>query len=434
MRNGFRVYDSDTHVNPAAEVLERYVDPGFRPRLAELAPYRSPIGRRGRRLDGLHNYRVATKFYRRVLGEAAPRETFTGRETNGWAASMPRPGVQDDQAENRVKDMDDEGTDAHFLIPTSWVSLVGLPDPALEIGMIRAYHRHMADFCGQYPEAPQERDRGLHARRRRGGARDPRVGQFEVGGRGHAAARQGHPGGPPRPRADLAGRAGTRSADRPPQLYLEPALLPRLPGPLGQHLPRPPGVAPLGRDAVCRRRSSAAGIIDRYPGLRMGVLECGFGWLPFWARRMDEQAVYVGGTAPLKHAPSEYLTSGRFFCSIEHHEGEDMFNYVTGLLGDDVLMYASDYPHSECQFPIRWTTSSPGRASSRHSAESSSGTTRPGSTNRPERPTRNEARYLNRLSSPPRKPGVQGNRSNLAAPGSRFRGNDELAIRGIFGR
>ena len=29
MKNGFRVYDSDTHVNPAAEVLERYVDPGL---------------------------------------------------------------------------------------------------------------------------------------------------------------------------------------------------------------------------------------------------------------------------------------------------------------------------------------------------------------------------------------------------------------------
>ena len=28
MKNGFRVYDSDTHVNPAAEVLERYVEIG----------------------------------------------------------------------------------------------------------------------------------------------------------------------------------------------------------------------------------------------------------------------------------------------------------------------------------------------------------------------------------------------------------------------
>jgi predicted TIM-barrel fold metal-dependent hydrolase len=94
-----------------------------------------------------------------------------------------------------------------------------------------------------------------------------------------------------------------------------------------------------------------AGILDRYPDLRVGILECGFGWLPFWARRMNEQASYVGGTAALQHAPSEYLSSGRFFCSIEMHEGEDIFNIVSQFLGDDVLMYASDYPHPECRFP-----------------------------------------------------------------------------------
>ena len=151
MKNGFRVYDADTHVNPIAEVLDKYVDPGFRPRLAELEEYRLPVGQGAvAGVGGTHNYRVGTKYYRRVLGEKAPRETFTGRETRWMGSKMPRPGVQDDQAANRVKDMDDEGTDVHFLIPTSWLSVVGLPDPALEIGMIRAYHRHMTDFCGQF--------------------------------------------------------------------------------------------------------------------------------------------------------------------------------------------------------------------------------------------------------------------------------------------
>ena len=28
------------------------------------------------------------------------------------------------------------------------------------------------------------------------------------------------------------------------------------------------------------------GILDRHPSLRFGTLECGFGWLPFWAKRM----------------------------------------------------------------------------------------------------------------------------------------------------
>ena len=70
MKNGFRVYDSDTHVNPAAEVLERYVDPDFRARLGELSPYRFAVGQGAvGGVEGLHNYRVGTKYYRRVLGE-----------------------------------------------------------------------------------------------------------------------------------------------------------------------------------------------------------------------------------------------------------------------------------------------------------------------------------------------------------------------------
>src|ERR1700741_471759 len=105
MKNGFQVYDPAPHASPAAEVLERYVDPGFRPRLAELAPYRQASG------EGLHHYTFGRKFYRRFLGEAVPRESFTGRDSQWRGGKLPRLGVQNDQAENRVKDMDDEGTD-----------------------------------------------------------------------------------------------------------------------------------------------------------------------------------------------------------------------------------------------------------------------------------------------------------------------------------
>ena len=97
MRNGFRAYDSDTHVNPAAEVLDRYVDPGFRARLPELEPYRLPSGQAVEGESPMHQYRVGTKYYRRVLGEKAPADTFTGRETRWRGTKMPRPGIQDDQ-------------------------------------------------------------------------------------------------------------------------------------------------------------------------------------------------------------------------------------------------------------------------------------------------------------------------------------------------
>ncbi|HEU0217643.1 MAG TPA: amidohydrolase family protein [Stellaceae bacterium] len=350
MRNGFRVYDSDTHVLPAAEVLERYVDPAFRPRLAELAPYRVQARAANEDHGGLHNYRVATKYYRRILGEAGPRETHSGRESVWRGSRAPRPGVQDDAAADRVADMDDEGADVQFLIPTSWVSLCGLDDPSLEQGMIRAYHRHMADFCGRHPT----RLKGLI----RASGRDVDGAVQEIrtwGNASWAVAVQPSLGlDVPADHPDLEPiwRAAA-DCDLPIIHHSSTWNPPYYPGCddmwdnifLGRMASHPWGAMRFVASFI------GGGIYDRYPALRMGVLECGFGWLPFWGRRMDEQYEYVGSTASLKHKLSGYLSSGRFFCSIEHQEGEDMFHAVTGFLGDDVLMYASDYPHSECQFP-----------------------------------------------------------------------------------
>ena len=262
----------------------------------------------------------------------------------------PRPGIQDDQARHRVLDMDDEGTDVHFLIPTSWLSLVGLDDASIEVAMIRAYHRHMADFCGQFPERLKS---PIIASTRRP---EEAVREIRQWGKFPWAV------------AVMPLLAEGLPADH-------PSLLPiwqeaqEFDLPIANHSftwtpPYYPGYRDLWDNIFLGRLAAhpwgamrfvaafiGGGVFDRYPRLRMGVLECGFGWLPFWARRMDEQAEYVGATAPLKMAPSDYMKSGRFFCSIEHHEGEDMLQDVTRFLGDDVLMYASDYPHSECQFP-----------------------------------------------------------------------------------
>ena len=77
---------------------------------------------------------------------------------------------------------------------------------------------------------------------------------------------------------------------------------------------------------------------------------------------MNEQVDYVGGTEEMKRKCDEYVKDGRFLCSIEMHEGEEMFNVTTEFLGDEVLMYASDYPHAECRFPespdhvLRWSS------------------------------------------------------------------------------
>jgi hypothetical protein len=69
--------------------------------------------------------------------------------------------------------------------------------------------------------------------------------------------------------------------------------------------------------------------------------------------RLDEHMETIRAALPanLKHHPSEYVMSGRYFQSIEVSEGEKVTNMVTDIVGEDVLMYASDYPHGESAFP-----------------------------------------------------------------------------------
>jgi predicted TIM-barrel fold metal-dependent hydrolase len=106
----------------------------------------------------------------------------------------------------------------------------------------------------------------------------------------------------------------------------------------------------------CGMRNMAAligaGLMDRYPRLRIGTLEAGHGWLPFWMARLDEHARTIKAALPeLQGLPSSYVTNGRYFQSIEAPEGQDLTNSVIDLVGEDVLMYASDYPHGESHFP-----------------------------------------------------------------------------------
>ena len=117
MKDGYKVIDMDTHVNPSMEVLEKYVDPGFRPRLTELKPYYR-VQKRSRP-DGTVQTSVGITVapipYDRFPGEA-PREEHTKGVPGGRTALDGRvithhrkavqPGVDNDNAEGRIADMD----------------------------------------------------------------------------------------------------------------------------------------------------------------------------------------------------------------------------------------------------------------------------------------------------------------------------------------
>jgi predicted TIM-barrel fold metal-dependent hydrolase len=87
------------------------------------------------------------------------------------------------------------------------------------------------------------------------------------------------------------------------------------------------------------------GILERFPGLRCGVVEQGATWLPAFLRRLD--LAWTGAGAGARHQlsrpPSEYVVDR---VKVTPFPFEDT-GWLVGECGPDVLMFGTDYPHDE---------------------------------------------------------------------------------------
>jgi len=86
------------------------------------------------------------------------------------------------------------------------------------------------------------------------------------------------------------------------------------------------------------------GVLERFPKLIIGSLEGGCEWIPFLMDRLDMEYGNRLPQVPLcKKKPSEYMTNGRIYYHAELWE--KMLPYVIERVGEDQIIYASDYPH-----------------------------------------------------------------------------------------
>lgn len=92
------------------------------------------------------------------------------------------------------------------------------------------------------------------------------------------------------------------------------------------------------------------GVLDRFPALRVAFLECGVGWVPYWVDRAHEHREKRGDLLPgMQAEPREYIERGQCYFSFEC---EDPFvGHFVEHFGPDSLIWASDYPHWDCEFP-----------------------------------------------------------------------------------
>ncbi len=91
------------------------------------------------------------------------------------------------------------------------------------------------------------------------------------------------------------------------------------------------------------------GVLQRHPRLRVAMLEAGVGWAPYYFERLDEHYEHRAHEMPaIDRPPSAFLEDGRLVISTE---GEDGLADAVQRLGEQSVVWASDYPHWDAEFP-----------------------------------------------------------------------------------
>ena len=91
------------------------------------------------------------------------------------------------------------------------------------------------------------------------------------------------------------------------------------------------------------------GVLERFPTLKVAFLEGNCSWLPWWLYRLDDQWEKFGsGSEGLSLAPSDYF---RRQCYLSVDPDEYLVADVVQRMGDDNLVFSTDYPHPDSAYP-----------------------------------------------------------------------------------
>lgn len=348
-RNGFKIFDADTHVRPDADLLEPYLSAAVRAKLEHFQTHKE------RNKDGAVTYLMGAREYKRRLGAVLGAKPDNSEYMQGYKRHQhgkPDPLCERDPSV-RIKDMDREGVDVNLMLPSGWFGTwTTVDDVSIETAMYEAYHRWIGAYCGAFPS----RLKGVICV----AARSVEASLAEL----NRTAKESWPLAVfvyapyqfPLDHPDLEPVwKAAADYDLAIALHTFTVMPPYAPG----------GVDSwdnlwLQRSAAhpwCGQRNMAAiigaGVMDRYPSLRVGTLEAGHGWLPSWVNRLEEHTKLCAEALPaLKQTIRGYVTGGRYFQSIEVSEGAAITQSVIDLLGPDILMFGSDYPHGESWFPV----------------------------------------------------------------------------------
>ncbi len=336
--------DADGHILEAADLWEKYCDPKYRATAIrmkvddqgfdylEIGGHPSRVNRGGS-FTGLGSMGQVT----REKGEFNPRLHYGDEYLLGAM-----------DAKQRIQRLDLEGLDAAIIYPSiglAWETECEDADYAQ--AMTRAYNRWIVDWCsdsggrlipvahlslGDPKAAAEELERAVKA-----GCKGGWVVQFVMTRKPHA-----------HPDHDIL-FAKAQELDVP--LGIHPSLEPQwaLPGRYDlQYIRKHQFFLNVTASDAARHALASFmqyGTFDKFPKLKLIILEVGAGWASYWLDRMD--AVYdsiMGRSVPLKERPSAYFKRNVW---ISADPDEKSLPAMVDLLGADRFFWASDFPHPD---------------------------------------------------------------------------------------
>jgi len=336
--------DADGHILEAADLWEKYSE----------AKYRSTAVRLKVDDKGFDYMEICGQPSRVSRGGTFSGVGLMGQVTREKGDFNPKLHYGDEyllgamDAKQRLQRLDMEGLEAAIIYPSlDLVWETECDDADYAQAMTRAYNRWVVDWCsendkrlipvahlslGDPKAAAEELERAVKA-----GCKGGWVVQFVMTRKPHA-----------HPDHDVL-FAKAQELDVP--LAIHPSLEPQwaLPGRYDLQYVRKQQFFLNVTASDAARHALASfmqyGTFDKFPKLKLVILEVGAGWASYWLDRMD--AVYdsiIGRSVPLKERPSAYFKRNVW---ISADPDEKSLPAMVDLLGADRFFWASDFPHPD---------------------------------------------------------------------------------------
>lgn len=337
--------DADGHVLEPANLWEEYLEEKYRSRALRILP--GDDGFEYLSIDGKPAERTRPGSLGMLgamgqeLAQLSPERTYSDNIPYGGG----------DPTE-RVELADRENLENVLLYPTLGLLWEAeLADPELSLAYMRAYNRWIADFCRDtkgrlVPIAhvtllDAEGSAAELERAVKDGCRGAFVAPFN-----HARRAHGHADHDPL-------YAMASKLDVP--IAIHPTIEPTWAVPI--RFKKLGIVSEFHYNTMLRQGAQqsllsffALGTLERFPKLKLGVLESGSGWIGAFLDRID--AIYdtnLGRSTPLTMRPTEYF---RRQCFISGDPDETTAPLTMDHVGPQCFMWATDYPHPD--HPSTW--------------------------------------------------------------------------------